>query len=277
MPHNASPSMEVSHDDTRDIVRRICIGTANASLRREDEKKALELAGLLHEIGRTLLRVARRRGPLRIVDAAAGRGYVGIAAARLLAPRLGLPVHVTFIERDTSRCAAIGAAWRACALEDSLIACHANDVGDPSPWPQQPELVVALHACGDATDRIIEQGTASLARNLLIIPCCVAGSLPSALRANHLASSLGAPRHAEVRRRYVEAHVLAERVQALEAAGYHTETLAFVPSSVSPYNIALRSRRVGESVRMHAARESLQLLQSSDAVRLSSQSRCPGR
>ncbi len=236
------------------------VGVPGTRLRREDEKKCRELVGLLAEIAGASARVGRGANPLRIVDAAAGKGYVGLSAAVLLSPVLRRDVRVTFIEREAGRVEAICRACRAAGLGDGTVDIRCSDVADGRSWPQEPDLVVALHACGDATDRTLEAATRARAKCILVIPCCVASWLPSASRASALAEQLGLPRQAEVRRRYVEAHVLSERLWALEAAGWQTEAVPFVASAVTPYNVVLRARRVGEPHRMRDAAGRLERL-----------------
>jgi methyltransferase family protein len=129
----------------------------------------------------------------------------------------------------------------------------AGDAGDLAHWPADPELAVALHACGAAADGILAAATAARARRVLVVPCCT----PSPDDAARAAEKLGLPRHAAVRRAFVESFVAGVRTLRLEAAGYETEVVAFVPPTVTPYNLLLRARRVGEPGRMAAAAERL--------------------
>lgn len=243
----------VSLDALRSLLDRLYIDAPGARLRREDEKKCLELRGLLHEIASVLGHVSKRAGPLRIVDAAAGKGYVGLSVAALLVPSLARQVEVTFFEREPERAAAIDRARRLLGLGEDRARVVCSDVGDTSVWPQSPHLAVALHACGDATDRTMASAMARGSRYVLVVPCCVAGWLPAAVRARQIADEAGLPDLAEVRRRHLEAWVLGHRVWTLEAAGWQTEAVAFVPPSVTPYNVLLRARRVGEPRRMQRA------------------------
>jgi hypothetical protein len=56
----------------------------------------------------------------------------------------------------------------------------------------------------------------------------------------------------------------AERTWRLEAAGYETEVVEFVPATVTPHNLLWRSRLVGEPVRMAAAARALERLRACD-------------
>jgi hypothetical protein len=131
------------------------------------------------------------------------------------------------------------------------------DVADPAAWPDQPDIVVALHACGPAFDAIAERAVASRTRHLLLVPCCTSEAVTAVAVANRQAEALGLPRHAEIRRRFIQAIVDAERTLRLEAAGYETTVVPFVPPTCTPHNLVWRARRVGEPVRMADAAQRL--------------------
>lgn len=243
------------------LIEGAYIDAPGATVRDEDRKKARELDGLLREVARSVDASSRRRDPLKLVDAAAGKAYVGLIAARLVAAPRGRDVSLTIIEREASRLEACKCAAERLAPGVAITYAQ-SDVGDPAAWPDEPDLVVALHACGDATDRVIERVIGQRARQALIVPCCVAAALPAARRAQARADRDGMPLQSEVRRLYVEAMVLAERVLTLEAAGWETVVVAFVAPTVTPYNRLLRARRVGEEGRMRDAARRLALLRS---------------
>lgn len=127
---------------------RLWIAAEGAGLRAEERKKARELAGLLDEVARAVDGCSATR-PLRLVDAAAGKAYVGILAARLLFAPSGRAAQVVVIERDPARVAASRAAAAAAEVEFEAVCA---DVADPAAWPDEPDVVVALHACGPAAD-----------------------------------------------------------------------------------------------------------------------------
>jgi hypothetical protein len=231
------------------------VGVEGATLRAEDRRKAVEVAAMLVEIERALTRVARSR-PVVLVDAAAGKSYVGLLAARLLLEGAGRPASVITIEREAARVAASRAAAARLGVSMS-IDCRRADVGSPEPWPDRPTVVVALHACGPAADDVIGQAVACRAEHLLLVPCCTGQAVAAARRARAQADSFGIPPQAAVRGRFVQAMVDAERTWRLESAGYETEVVELVPPTVTPHNLLWRARLVGEPVRMRRAREGL--------------------
>lgn len=242
-----------------EALHRLYIGEEGTSLRREDRKKASELVGFLAEVERALGRCPRGQ-PFHLVDAAAGKAYVGILAAELLLSDRGA-AHVTLIDRDGHRAAACRAAVERARVSGGIrFSVAESDVGANVVWPAEPDLVVALHACGPAADAIIDQATAKNARHLLVVPCCTSAgirAMPAAIRA---ARALGVPRQAEIRRRFLQSFVDSERTLRLEAAGYETVIVPFVSPTTTPHNLLWRARRVNEPVRMREAAAELRRL-----------------
>jgi hypothetical protein len=229
-----------------EVMRSLYLG--QGGLRDEDRKKAREVAALLDEIDR----VVGKRDRL-IVEAAAGHAYVSFVGAKLYGYR-----RLWLIEREAGRverCRSVAAG-----LPETTVEVRAGEISDRALWPAEADVVVALHACGSAADQVIAAAAAARARRIFLVPCCYARDLPAALRAEARAESLGLPRQAEVRRRFIDALVDAERVLALEAAGYSVELVPFVPRSVTPHNLLYRARHMGEPVRMAEARARLEAL-----------------
>lgn len=247
----------------RDVERwlsELYIAAEGAGLREEDLRKAREVSALLDEVELALQRCSRGR-PVVLVDAAAGKSYVGLLAAKLLLEPSGREASVVTIEREPRR------------VEQSRLAvqrlgtcvpidCRQAEVDEAGAWPAGASIVAALHACGPAADAIIEQAMATGARTLLLVPCCTGRSVAAATRAEARAAQLAIPRHAPVRRRFIQAMVDAERTWRLEAAGYETEVVEFVPATVTPHNLLWRARLVREPTRMKLAAERLRDLAS---------------
>jgi hypothetical protein len=212
-------------------------------LRAEEAQKVLEMVPLLREI-EAQVRHRPKGGVYQLVDAAAGRGYVSLLAAKLLFAPANKPFRWVVIERDQRRADAVAALAERQGFGPSFeVRCA--DVADPAAWPEAPDLVVALHSCGPAADRVIERTCAASARALLLVPCCVSKLVQDHPRARAAAESLGIPRQAPVRRRFLEAVIASERTLRLESAGYRTEVVELCPPRVTPHNLVWRSRRTG--------------------------------
>lgn len=239
-------------------LERLYVAAEGAKLRREDRRKAVEIAAMLEEIERAAARCGRR-SPVVLVDAAAGKSYVGLLAAKLVLEPAGRQGTVITIEREAER---VKASLRAASRLETVIPidCRMADVSSPEAWPPDISIVTALHACGPAADAIIERTVAARARQLLLVPCCTSAAVAAAASAQARADAEGIPRHAPVRRRYIQALVDAGRTWRLEAAGYETEVVEFVAPTVTPHNLIWRARLVGEPRRMLAAQAALEKL-----------------
>lgn len=239
-----------------ELLHRLFIDAPATSLRDEDRRKSDEMAGLLVEVERAVARRATK-DELVLVDAAAGKAYVGLLAAELvLAPR-GRPARVRTIEHEPARAAACRDAISRLRAPSVAVEVVTADVADPAAWPGEPDLVVALHACGPASDAILDQCLAVQARTLLLVPCCTSKEVSAAALAQRRADQLGVPRHAEVRRRFIQSIVDAERTLRLEAAGWQTTVVSVVAPTVTPHNLLWRADRVGEPGRMAEAADRL--------------------
>lgn len=235
------------------FLEEIYIGVDGAHLRTEDRKKAIEVAAILLEINRAVRQFASK-SELVLMDAAAGKSYVGLLAARFVLEGSPYDAKVICLEREPARVRRSRAAIRLMGSPIS-IECRQGDVADLSHWPESPSIVVALHACGSAADFIIQNTVAAGARMLLLVPCCTANDLASAQRGQVWADSLQVPRQAPVRRRFIQACVDSERTWRLEAAGYETEVVEFVGATITPHNLLWRARRVCEPSRVAKARQ----------------------
>lgn len=231
----------------REAVHRLFIDAAGATLRKEDEQKSRELAALLPWIARV------RRGA-HVVDAAAGKASVGLVAASLL------PIgRLTVLERDPVRVAACRAA--AGRLSRSVtVDVREADVGDAKAWPDAPDVVVALHACGPAADLVIDGAARVGARTVLVVPCCYGDTVPFRRRAAAAVDKLGFVADVVLRRRMTASLVDLERKLRLEAAGYESEVEELVAPTVTPHNLLIVGRKTDSPVRIARARTRLAAL-----------------
>ena len=243
----------------QEALHRLYIAAPGASLRKEDRKKAAELVGILSEIEHAVA-AGKTDRPIHLVDAAAGKAYVGLLAAEFILAGRPRRSRVTLIERNAQRAAACRQAVAVVRAAQVDFTVAETEVADAAAWPNEPDIVVALHACGPAADAIAERAVACRTRQLLLVPCCTSEAVAAVALAMKRAEALGLPRHAEVRRRFVQAIVDAERTLCLEAAGYETTVVPFVSPTHTPHNLLWRARRVGEPVRMAEAASRLQRL-----------------
>ena len=232
----------VTPADVEAKLQSMFIDAAGTSLRREDLKKAVEVAALLNEVARL-----GRDGTL--VDVAAGKSYLGLFVVELLGCE-----HLVVIEREEKRLADVKHAMGK-LTRTAKIDLHHGDVANPSFWPKSPAIVTALHACGPASDSVIDAALACEAKGLLLVPCCYGSNIPTWATAKQRAEDLGMPDHAEVQKRFMHSFIDAERTLRLEAAGWETTVAPFVAPTVTPHNLLFRARRLKEPKRMARALE----------------------
>jgi hypothetical protein len=235
-------------------LRALYIPVATTRLRKEEAQKVRELEPLFAELSAALGKLPRDR-PLQLVDAACGRGYVSLLSTKLLLEPPQRAFRWTLIERDEARvrsCESLAAKLGAVGRD--LAVCCA-EVSDNSAWPAEVDLAVALHACGPAADAVIERAAAASAKVLLLIPCCVSKATLAHEAAARAAASLGVPRQAQVRRRFLESLIAAERTLRLEMHGYLVEVVELCSPTITPHNLLWRCRWLGEHGRMAKARE----------------------
>jgi hypothetical protein len=242
-------------------LHRLFIGAEATALRKEDRQKARELVPLLHEIRRAAGQ--RPRGVL--VDLCAGKSALGLLAATLVLPRQW---RVVVVERDPARAAhARAAVARARAADDGGVDVEVvvADVGEaalPVSSRDVPVVAVALHACGPASDAIIDRCVRTPPSTLLLVPCCY-GAHPATAGADHAIPGQRAaagfvdvlPRQGLVGRKLAAALIDAERTLRLEEGGFAVEVVEFVAATVTPHNLLWRARRVDEAPRRERAQD----------------------
>jgi len=265
---------EITRAQVADLLHALFVGEADAgerprALRTEDEKKVDELTAFLAEIARAIPKARAR--PFTLVDAACGKSALGLLAAALVLTPRGVPARVVVFDREErfiARAATAAAKLRARGLLDArvLVSCAVHEASDVARWPDAPDLVVALHACGRASDDVIDGAVARGARALLVVPCCYGAhpdpddggheerAPPGQAAARAHAEGLGLSRHGLIGRRVAAALIDQERALRLELHGYETVASELFSSSVSPHNLLFRARRVMEPRRMEAHR-----------------------
>lgn len=249
----------LDEEAVRRAFRRAWLG--GGAPRREDEQKLDELVLMLDEVARMAAKIGS--DPLTVVDACAGKGALGVLSSSFVLQERPHVVHV--IERDEKYAQRCLDAARILDVQ-RFVSVHTCEVSSRGAWPLRTDLVLALHACGGASDDVIDTAIAADARALLLVPCCY-GAGPRHegagldVRAQSLAdkwlAKLPLPPHAFVGRRVAQSFIDAERTLRLEAAGYETEVVEVFPQTLSPHNALWRARRVKEPVRMRRAAEKL--------------------
>lgn len=243
----------ITFDAIARVMHRLFIEEERATLRREDNKKARELEGLI-------ARLSRIKKGAHLVDAAAGKSSVGLVAAEML------PIgRLTILERDPKRVAAANAAAKR-VRDGVVIDVRQCDVADSRAFPEDVDAVVALHACGAAADLVMSAAVERRARQLFVAPCCPAKSAAVRTRADTFVKGLGFVADDLLRRRIADNVVHLERKLRLEAAGYQADIEEFAAPTITPHNLLFIARRTRSAVRMKRAEDRLAALAASQTI-----------
>ena len=212
------------------LLTRLYLG--DGAPRNEERKKAREVADLLGLVAQLQPQPAPRGKARLLVDGAAGHGYVGLCAAVLLGWR-----RVVAIERDPRRADRLRAV--AAGLD---VALEVRDADLADGIPAAADIVVALHACGAATDALLDGAAKAGARWIVCAPCCYGVQIPGYAAALTEGARYGDPMLAA---RHAALAVDAARLGRLRSAGYEASLRAFTAPTVSPHNVAFVARRGG--------------------------------
>lgn len=226
----------------RDVEARLhtlFVDAPGTTPRDEDRKKAHEVAAFLNELSRV-----SRRAPL--VDVAAGKSALGALAAELLHFE-----DIVIVERDPARVAHCRAAFARLSAPPKLTLLE-TDLANCTDWPRDA-TVVALHACGPATDLAIDGAIEREAKWIFTVPCCHSEHVKHWARARAWVQQFLMPSHGELELKLIRDWLDAERALRLEAAGYETTAVALVPPTVTPHHVLLRARRLKEPKRQAEA------------------------
>jgi SAM-dependent methyltransferase len=203
-------------------------------------------------------RAAAGDGPLRIVDLGCGNAYLTFAAYRWLTERHGLDVALVGVDvraearqRNTELARSLG--W-----EDGIRFAAGTIEGFES--PDEPHVVLALHACDTASDDALARAVRWRAPVVLVAPCC---------HHDVQRQLLGSPpprpygplaRHGILRERFADVLTDAVRASLLRILGYRVEVVEFVASVHTPRNTLLRAVRTGSAADPAQAAEYAELI-----------------
>ena len=111
--------------------------------------------------------------------------------------------------------------------------------------PEQPDVVLALHACDTATDDALARALAWEAGLVLAAPCCH-HDLAAQLRSVEVSPAQTLLlRDGILRERLADTLTDAVRAAILRTRGYRADVVEFVPSEHTPRNTLLRAVRTG--------------------------------
>ena len=212
---------------------------------RQIEEFVRALAHVVDDAVRTgKLRSPSVDDPWRVVDLGCGNAYLTFAAQAWLA-QSGHPARLVGVDvkeqsrRHNSEVAAelgLGGA----------MTFVVGSIGDVE-LEEQPEIVLALHACDTATDEALARAVEWRSTVVLAAPCCH-HDIAAQIRAG------GAPepytllvRDGIVRERLADTLTDALRSGLLRSMGYRVDVVEFIDSAHTPRNSLIRAVRTGHA------------------------------
>ncbi len=196
-----------------------------------------------------------RGGAIAVADMGSGKGYLTFGIWHLATGSLGLRADVLGVEARPDLVEKTSAVARAIGAEGlHFVAGTITATELP-----RLDVLIALHACNTATDDAIRRGIETGARLIVVSPCCHQELRPQLGCPEPLAPLLA---HGILAERWSEWLTDGLRALHLEAAGYATKVIEFVPSEHTPRNLLIagvRRDRPDEAARRRAIAQIRQL------------------
>lgn len=219
--------------------------TRQDKYRQVEEFLRLLDAAITDGIKKKALRTPTKADPLRIVDLGCGNAYLTFAAQQYLSGVRKLPVHVTGVDvkqqsadHNTKVAAQLGIE------ADFVVGTIAA-----AELPQNPDVVLALHACDTATDEALHRAVEWEAGLVLAAPCCHHDISAQLRKAKTPSPYQALTRHGILRERFADTLTDALRASLMRLEGYKVDVVEFVESAHTPRNTLLRATRTGGKVK----------------------------
>jgi SAM-dependent methyltransferase len=197
------------------------------------------------------LRAPTAENPLRVVDLGCGNAYLTFAAYAYLSGVRGLPVRLVGVDVKAQSREHNTAVAESLRIAGSMTFVQ-GDIGSVV-LDEEPDVVLALHACDTATDDALARAVQWQASLVLAAPCCHHEVAAQLRRSATPAPYSLLTRHGILRERFADTLTDAMRASVLRLAGYRVDVIEFVESQHTPRNTLLRAVRTGaapaESVR----------------------------
>ncbi|MCR9247434.1 MAG: SAM-dependent methyltransferase [bacterium] len=236
------------------LLRTLGLLHRDASMPPPQVRKFLQLNHMLRLLRPPLLELMERGEPLHIVDAGCGLSYLTLSLAWCLRHVFGHAATLLGLDRRADLVDSCRTAAERVGLADCMTFCT-GDV-DEFESDRPIDVVLALHACDVATDHAIALGLRHEASLIAVAPCCQAELANAwaelAGAGSRTADADRAPLHPlwntpHLRREAAATVTDTMRMLLLQACGYDTRVVEFVPSRHTPKNTLIRAMRRGHT------------------------------
>lgn len=234
LSHDHRKERSVPQEGNR-YLQELGVLDANFAVRPAMRDKYLQIDRYIGLLGPVAAELALP-GPIRVADMGSGKGYLTFALYDHLVRATGKEVLITgvearkeLVEQSNRIAAAVGFAGLSFTAGTILDATFDN-----------PDILIALHACDTATDDAIARGIRAGSALIVCAPCCQKQvrkdmSPPEPMK--------GILKHGILLERQAELLTDGIRALLLEASGYKTGVMEFIATEHTPKNVMVIARR----------------------------------
>lgn len=154
----------------RTLLKALGLVTPRGGASADSHRKIKQITHLARLVAPAVEDAYERHADPLVVDAAAGKGYLGLLLYERLMHHAGRG-RLLLVERRADL------IERLQRLVDALEYERVELVHAPvveAPLPERVHLLVALHACDTATDEVIVRGLRAGVDHMALVPCCQA-------------------------------------------------------------------------------------------------------
>ncbi|MHB8872456.1 MAG: class I SAM-dependent methyltransferase [Myxococcaceae bacterium] len=161
---------ELLPDQSPELLRELHLLTRDGKLNADALRKLKQVNHLVNLLRPALDDVWERYAQPQVVDAGSGNAYLGFILYELFfkgsdkGALLSIESREELTERAKQRAKALG--YQRMSFATSAL--------EAAPWPERPNLVLALHACDTATDDALAAAVKRNADHVAVVPCCQA-------------------------------------------------------------------------------------------------------
>ena len=198
-------------------------------------------------------------GSLGICDLCCGKSYLSFAVYHYFTAIRHRQVRMVGVDMKAEVMDDCNAIARELGMDGLSFVCADVSLYEFGSPEDCPDMVISLHACDTATDRVLDRAISWGARLILSTPCCH-HEMMRRLDCPALDFIAG---HSMLKQKLCDAATDALRLKRLEAAGYEVAALELIDPEETPKNVMLRgirrydpaSARCREAAEAYAAAE----------------------
>jgi hypothetical protein len=226
--HNKNKERPIGPDS--DYLKALGVSTPEGRVKDKQQAKFRQINRFVLILEDLLCDAAIQKDVLlNIADMGSGKGYLTFALYDHLKNNLGIDVRIKGIEERPHLVETCNAAARACGFADLKFEAAKIDSAEL----EDPDVLIALHACDTATDDALFRGIRSRSKVIVVAPCCHK-ELRRELRFPDGLSALN--KYGLLLERETESVTDGIRAVLLEHSGYNVRMFEFVAPEHTPKN-----------------------------------------